>query len=131
MEAPTTHAPCRAKRQPAYGHASCPVRSVRTCPVRSVGLNVPPPCPPRPHAPGHSHTPTAHEPRPQAPNEAYMYWNRGDGKWWIDVPDGAGAYIAQSDALDPPADGWQTLPGKRAPVPAVLVVAAAGVAGDL
>ena len=65
-------------------------------------------------------------PSTQAPNEAYMYWNRGDGKWWIDVPDGAGAYIALSDALDPPVSGWTALPGKKGPVPVVQVHDAAG-----
>ena len=30
-------------------------------------------------------------------NEAYIYWNRSDGRWWIDVPSGAGAYVSDDD----------------------------------
>ena len=28
-------------------------------------------------------------------NDAYIYFNRGDGKWWIDAPEGHGLYIAR------------------------------------
>jgi hypothetical protein len=54
-------------------------------------------------------------------NEAYIYWNRNDGRWWIDVPSGAGAYIAASSAVDPPSSGWKALPGMKAPMPVVTV----------
>ena len=28
-------------------------------------------------------------------NESYIYWNKGDQKWWIDGPLEAGVYIAK------------------------------------
>ena len=57
----------------------------------------------------------------EMPNEAYMYWNKGDGKWWIDVPSGAGAYIVENDGEDPPAGGWVALPNIPSPHPIVKV----------
>merc|ERR1719230_1612128 len=68
----------------------------------------------------------------EADNEAYIYWNRADGKWWIDVPSGAGAYIVEAASAFPPEAGWQALPGIKRPLPKIEVVdvsAADGKAG--
>jgi hypothetical protein len=55
-------------------------------------------------------------------NESYIYFNDGDGYWWIDGPDGLGAYKAPGPAWAPPcaATAWQSLrredtPAARAP----------------
>eukprot|EP01063_Lacrimia_lanifica_P035781 TRINITY_DN6909_c0_g4_i1.p1 TRINITY_DN6909_c0_g4~~TRINITY_DN6909_c0_g4_i1.p1 ORF type:complete len:124 (+),score=20.28 TRINITY_DN6909_c0_g4_i1:139-510(+) len=55
----------------------------------------------------------------EAENESYIYWNRGDGKWWIDGPSGAGVYIVPSNAPVPPGSGWQPLAPEYAPLPSV------------
>lgn len=56
----------------------------------------------------------------EAANGAYIYWNKGDGKWWIDAPDGHGVYIAKAPAGGgPPTSGWQILPGAKGPGPTV------------
>lgn len=39
-------------------------------------------------------------------NESYIYWNRNDGKWWIDGPDGNGVWIVNGPSHAPPAHGW-------------------------
>merc|ERR1712127_389595 len=39
-------------------------------------------------------------------NESYIYWNRNDGKWWIDGPDGNGVWILDGPSHAPPAHGW-------------------------
>lgn len=52
-------------------------------------------------------------------NDSYIYWNKGDGKWWIDGPTGAGAYIVRNDGWSPPRDGWYALSHKYNPVPTV------------
>jgi len=39
-------------------------------------------------------------------NESYIYWNRNDGKWWIDGPDGNGVWIVEGPSHAPPAHGW-------------------------
>ena len=39
-------------------------------------------------------------------NDSYMYFNKSDGKWWIDGPDGNGAIIALGPWNAPPAHGW-------------------------
>ena len=39
-------------------------------------------------------------------NESYIYWNRNDGKWWIDGPDGNGVWIVAGPSHAPPAHGW-------------------------
>lgn len=53
----------------------------------------------------------------EGPNGAYIYFNRGDGQWWIDAPDGKGLYVAQSSDVAPPAGGWVALPGATTPLP--------------
>lgn len=42
-------------------------------------------------------------------NDSYIYWNRSDGKWWIDGPDGMGVYICSGPKHAPPAHGWQLI----------------------
>mmetsp|Transcript_8575 Transcript_8575/g.11342 ORF Transcript_8575/g.11342 Transcript_8575/m.11342 type:complete len:127 (-) Transcript_8575:184-564(-) len=42
-------------------------------------------------------------------NESYIYWNRGDGKWWMDGPSGSGVYIVKSNDRLPPRMGWVSL----------------------
>eukprot|EP00566_Odontella_aurita_P023071 CAMPEP_0113527732 /NCGR_PEP_ID=MMETSP0015_2-20120614/1456_1 /TAXON_ID=2838 /ORGANISM="Odontella" /LENGTH=127 /DNA_ID=CAMNT_0000426193 /DNA_START=249 /DNA_END=632 /DNA_ORIENTATION=- /assembly_acc=CAM_ASM_000160 len=59
----------------------------------------------------------------EASNESYIYWNRGDGKWWIDGPSGAGLYIVSSPESSPPSEGWVALSGARQPVPVLEVLA--------
>ena len=54
-------------------------------------------------------------------NDSYIYYNRGDGNWWIDLPSGAGAYIVESSDEDPPYGGWVALPGNKPPLPTVEV----------
>lgn len=51
---------------------------------------------------------------------AYIYYNKGDGKWWIDAPQGHGLYIAKTEQQGketPPAQGWTVLSNEYAPVP--------------
>lgn len=55
----------------------------------------------------------------EAANGSYIYWNQGDGKWWIDAPDGKGVYIAKAPATAVPSSGWQALPGAQGPLPKV------------
>ena len=47
--------------------------------------------------------------RYSAPNGAYIYRNKLDGKWWIDAPDGNGVYIAAGPAHAPPSNGYEVL----------------------
>lgn len=42
-------------------------------------------------------------------NESYIYWNKGDGKWWIDGPDGNGVWIVPGPSHAPPAHGWSSI----------------------
>lgn len=51
-------------------------------------------------------------------NDSYIYYNKGDGKWWIDGPDGKGVWIIEGPSHAPPAHGWshvtkQMMNGKR------------------
>jgi len=55
-------------------------------------------------------------------NESYVYYNSGDGKWWIDAPDGLGRYISKipyTKAGSPPAHGWEVLNGPKKHLPTV------------
>ena len=50
-------------------------------------------------------------------NDSYIYHNKGDGKWWIDGPDGKGVWIIEGPSHAPPAHGWshvtkQTMTGE-------------------
>ena len=44
-------------------------------------------------------------------NDSYIYYNAGDGMWWIDGPDGLGAYKAKGVNWAPPGSetAWQVL----------------------
>eukprot|EP00985_Skeletonema_marinoi_P034505 scaffold44103_cov161-Skeletonema_marinoi.AAC.2 len=42
-------------------------------------------------------------------NESYIYWNKGDKKWWIDGPDGNGVWIVPGPSHAPPAHGWSSI----------------------
>mmetsp|Transcript_30956 Transcript_30956/g.40517 ORF Transcript_30956/g.40517 Transcript_30956/m.40517 type:complete len:148 (-) Transcript_30956:121-564(-) len=55
----------------------------------------------------------------EAENESYMYWNRGDGKWWMDEPSGSGVYVCKSDDKLPPKFGWTSLMGVNERIPVV------------
>ena len=58
----------------------------------------------------------------EADNKSYIYWNKGDGKWWIDGPSGAGVYIVKNDAILPPKSGWISLSEDYDPTPTVEVL---------
>merc|ERR1711879_576570 len=53
--------------------------------------------------------------------EAYIYWNKADGQWWIDGIDGNGVFIAKGPASAPPANGWNPL-NRGARVPTVKTI---------
>jgi len=65
-------------------------------------------------------------------NESYIYYNKGDGQWWIDDPTGRGLYVAKiskgvitltnMDAARPPVTGWVLLGGGREPTPSVEMI---------
>ncbi len=53
-------------------------------------------------------------------NDAYMYWNNGDGYWWIDEPNGLGVFISpNNDPNKPPLGGWRALKPEYEPLPVV------------
>eukprot|EP00470_Lotharella_oceanica_P010652 CAMPEP_0170183364 /NCGR_PEP_ID=MMETSP0040_2-20121228/30465_1 /TAXON_ID=641309 /ORGANISM="Lotharella oceanica, Strain CCMP622" /LENGTH=118 /DNA_ID=CAMNT_0010429071 /DNA_START=213 /DNA_END=566 /DNA_ORIENTATION=+ len=54
-------------------------------------------------------------------NGSYIYWNKSDGRWWIDGPSGAGVYIAASKDELPPTTGWRALQGSKAPLPTLKI----------
>lgn len=58
-------------------------------------------------------------------NESYIYYNKGDGMWWIDGPDGNGVWKARGPKHAPPSVGWKMLKGDNSkrdfPEPAILV----------
>lgn len=62
----------------------------------------------------------------EAENGSYIYWNRGDGQWWIDAPDGRGLYVARAPETATPSSGWQALPGAALPLPQVELAAMGG-----
>ena len=62
----------------------------------------------------------------EAESGAYIYWNRGDGNWWIDDADGGGVYIARGSDDLPPKDGWVVLPTAQLPLPDVRVETSEG-----
>ena len=55
-------------------------------------------------------------------NESYIYWNKGDKKWWIDGPSGAGVYIVKNDGALPPKTGLVSLNQDYNPTPTVDVM---------
>lgn len=57
----------------------------------------------------------------EADNGAYMYYNRADGQWWIDEPEGSGVYVARSDTAVPPLAGWKPLEPASGALPSLSV----------
>ncbi|CEM22866.1 unnamed protein product [Vitrella brassicaformis CCMP3155] len=56
-------------------------------------------------------------------NGSYVYWNKGDGQWWMDGPDGYGVYVAKTGNPLPPVSGWVALDeAKGAALPYVEVI---------
>lgn len=47
-------------------------------------------------------------------NESYIYWNKSDGSWWIDGPDGLGVWIMKGPNHAPPGRGWKKVSGEHA-----------------
>jgi hypothetical protein len=58
----------------------------------------------------------------EADNGSYIYWNKGDGKWWLDGPSGAGLYIVEDSGKTPPVKGWGRLRGAKLPLPTLELV---------
>eukprot|EP00816_Leptocylindrus_hargravesii_P004454 CAMPEP_0196815694 /NCGR_PEP_ID=MMETSP1362-20130617/51281_1 /TAXON_ID=163516 /ORGANISM="Leptocylindrus danicus, Strain CCMP1856" /LENGTH=121 /DNA_ID=CAMNT_0042192743 /DNA_START=170 /DNA_END=535 /DNA_ORIENTATION=+ len=58
----------------------------------------------------------------EADNESYIYWNRGNKKWWIDGPSGAGLYTNDAYTELPPPSGWVALAGAKEPLPNVVIL---------
>lgn len=59
----------------------------------------------------------------EAANGAYIYWNRGDGQWWIDAPNGLGVYVTKAPNTLPPSQGWSSIGGQW-PCPTLEVLTA-------
>ena len=51
--------------------------------------------------------------------QAYMYWNKSNGVWWMDEPSGNGVYIAKAPSWAPPQTGWKAL-GPFGPLPSLV-----------
>ena len=51
--------------------------------------------------------------------QAYIYWNKSNGVWWIDEPSGNGVYIAKAPSWAPPQTGWKAL-GPFGPLPSLV-----------
>lgn len=60
----------------------------------------------------------------EAANGSYIYWNRNDGQWWIDGPDGGGVFVVKAPNTLPPTRGWVALSAKSGAVPNVEVLEA-------
>jgi hypothetical protein len=63
----------------------------------------------------------------EAENSSYFYFNRGDGKWWLDSGEtGLGLYISQAAGAGdaPPRDGWRVVGDGHLPLPSITVAAA-------
>ena len=57
---------------------------------------------------------------------AYVYYNHGDRRWWIDDKDGLGVYIADTDGSDdaikyPLRSGYQPLQNAQLPAPTIEI----------
>jgi len=56
-------------------------------------------------------------------NGSYIYFNRGDGQWWMDSGEtGLGLYISRSQSEEndsdiPPLNGWEVLGDGELPLP--------------
>ena len=60
-----------------------------------------------------------HQSQRNSPTQAYIYWNKSNGVWWIDEPSGNGVYIAKAPSHAPPQNGWKPL-GPFGPVPSLV-----------
>eukprot|EP00639_Heterosigma_akashiwo_P033979 CAMPEP_0194726286 /NCGR_PEP_ID=MMETSP0296-20130528/30484_1 /TAXON_ID=39354 /ORGANISM="Heterosigma akashiwo, Strain CCMP2393" /LENGTH=131 /DNA_ID=CAMNT_0039631185 /DNA_START=89 /DNA_END=484 /DNA_ORIENTATION=+ len=59
---------------------------------------------------------------------AYIYYNRGDSRWWIDDSDGQGIYIVEckGEPSLPPASGYQMLTSAEPPAPILEILEVPG-----
>ena len=58
----------------------------------------------------------------ESPNSSYLYFNRGDGQWWLDSgATGLGLYVSRAPGEDgaPPREGWSALGDGALPLPTV------------
>lgn len=60
-------------------------------------------------------------------NDSYIYYNQGDGLWWIDGPDGLGRWVAPGSSSSPPASAlaWKEVESggsERAGAPPTIAV---------
>jgi hypothetical protein len=69
----------------------------------------------------------------EAPNKSYVYFNSGDGQWWLDSgATGLGLYVSRAAGAGavPPRDGWAVLGEGVLPLPRIsadnIAVTAAG-----
>jgi|EP01082_Thalassiosira_pseudonana_P004370 hypothetical protein len=46
-------------------------------------------------------------------NDSYIYYNKSDGRWWIDGLDGNGVWIVEGPSHAPPAHGWRLVSGGK------------------
>ena len=63
----------------------------------------------------------------EAENDSYIYFNLFDSHWWLDGPDGAGAYVVPGDLQipsGPPLTGWKALSNIPKPNPTLLLIMA-------
>ena len=64
-------------------------------------------------------------------NASYIYFNRGDGQWWLDSGvTGLGLYVSRAAGAGavPPSDGWTLIGDGALPLPTVT---SQGADGDL
>lgn len=60
-------------------------------------------------------------------DDGYIYYNRGDGKWWLDDGmKGLGLYIApakldEGNTQVPPTTGWDVLSNDYQPIPSIAI----------
>lgn len=53
-------------------------------------------------------------------NDSYVYYNKSDGKWWLDGPDGLGRYTHDHGVPHAvPAHGWTSLHGETTKMPQI------------
>jgi hypothetical protein len=59
-------------------------------------------------------------------DDGYIYYNRGDGKWWLDDGEkGLGLYIVPvgGNIQVPPTTGWDVLSNEYQPIPSIEIEA--------
>ena len=70
-------------------------------------------------------------PRPwyESASSSYIYFNGGDGQWWLDSGvTGLGLYVSRAGGNVPPSDGWEVIGDGALPLPTVT---ASDEGGDL